>query len=277
MRCRLLVILLLLPFCGFSQYRKKWPALFDEGSQFPRSGWLFGPGVTAAWPFPGSSPSADILLNSLRVGTKPGVYAEIGRFHVVPSGLVFNNLDYSVAFRQIQYRQEAEGTFTGSRPDSSGLNAFSDKAFLKTNHFSVNFNLNSVIRFSAYQWIQPSIGIHAGFPLGERFVSAYDTALTHYSRPANKTAFMLHVKLAYGAKLTSELFIVPGIELGLWNLADLPEMKAKQKVFFSDYIPVVFSLKFLLHRPLNLKPCDVDIEEPDLSDTRRKKKKVRLF
>lgn len=272
---RKLVVFLFIFACigAEAQYKKAFEDLFQQTSGWPMSGWVFGAGATYTLPVNKLQHNYTMTpgnLGDLKTYSFPGIYAEIGRFHLVPSGIIFNNLDYTVAFKQINYRQQ----FT---PTNTVANYTADKAQWQDNNISVNFNLNSVIQFADYQWIQPSLGIHGDYRLGGKTSYSSDSINYPYTIPDNKLNVQLHAKLAYGAKLTSELFIVPSIEIGLWRLDNLTQLRIPRTVFNSNYTPVIFCIKFLLHRPFNLKPCDIEVEDVDLSNTKRSKKKPKLF
>lgn len=257
-----------------AQYKKVYEDLFQQTSGWPMSGWLAGIGAT--YTLPANKLQHNYRINSTVSGdfktySFPGIYAELGRFHLVPAGIIFNNIDYSVAFKQMHYRQNFSGTSS-----ATGL-AVIDKASWEDQNAALNFNLNSVIQIGDFQWIQPTLGIHGDYRFGGKQIFSSDSASFQYVLPGEKLNVQLHAKIAYGLKLTSELFIVPSLEIGLWRLNNLTELRIPKTVFNSNYTPVIFCVKFLLHRPFNLKPCKINVEEVDLSKTKRRKKKVRLF
>ncbi len=255
------------------QMKRAFADLFQQTPGWPKSGWLAGIGAT--YTLPVNKKQADFTLPSGAVGamktySSAGLYAELGRWHLVPSGLVFNNLDYSVAYKQMNYNQD----FTGTAVNGTAL---SDKAKWTDQNVSFNFNLNSVIQISSVDWIMPSLGIHGDYRFGGNSSYSSDTLNYYYNIPSNKVNIQLHAKIAYGLKLTTELFVVPSIEIGLWRLKDLNHLRIPTDIFNSHYTPVIFCAKFLLHRPFNLKPCDIKVEEVDLSKTKRSKRKPKLF
>ncbi|MES2630171.1 MAG: hypothetical protein V4616_14505 [Bacteroidota bacterium] len=273
MRKLIPALLALLSLQATAQYKKAFEDLFQQTPGWPRSGWLAGVGATYTFPVNRKLNDAELLSGakgSLKTYSAPGIYAELGRWHLVPSGIVFNNLDYSVAYKEINYRQEFTGT------DRNGA-VLTDKAAWQDQNLSVNFNLNSVIQFADYQWLMPSLGIHGDYRLGGKRSYSPDSANFNYVLPNQKLDVGLHVKIAYGLKLTSELFIVPSFQFDLLRLNDLNNLRMPKQVFNSNYTPVIFSLKFLLHRTFNLKPCNIQVEEVDLSKTKRSKKKVKMF
>lgn len=264
--------LLCFSLSSMAQMTTAFPDLFQQTAGWPRSGWVAGVGAT--YTLPVNQRLTDTTFGNIhgnrRVYSAPGIYAELGRFHLLPRGIIFNNLDYTIAYKEMNYRQEADGyTLT----DSSYYT--SDKASWKDRNISVSFNLNSIIQFADYQWIQPSLGIHGNYRLGGP--TSYSSDPNFQYNVPDKINVQLHAKLAYGLKLTSELFIVPSIEIGLWRLNDLNKWKIPVHVFNSGYCPVIFSLKFLLHRPISMRPCDIKPEVIDLTKTKRSRKKPKLF
>ncbi len=270
---RLLLFLLL--FCSvsvFGQYKRHFADLFSQTAGWTKSGWLGAIGATYTLPvnrlLTKQQPNAN-LSGSIKTFSFPGIYAEIGRFHLVPAGIIFNNIDYSIAFKQMNYRQNFDGTL------ASGT-AVSDKAEWEDQNATINLNFNSIIQFADFQWIQPTLGIHGDYRFGGKRSYSGDS-LMGYTLTREDFTLQIHAKLAYGAKLTSELFIVPSIEIGLWQLNNLNNLRIPKTVFYSNYTPIIFTIKFLLHRPLSMKPCDIEVEEVDLSNTKRSKKKPKLF
>jgi len=245
--------------------------LFSEAPGWPKSGWLAAIGATYTLPvnrlLTNQAPNS-YVNGSYKTFSFPGIYAELGRFHVVPAGIIFNNIDYSLAFKQMHYRQNFDG--------KAGGVAVVDEARREDQNITLNLNFNAVIQFSDWQWIQPSLGIHGDYRTGGKKSYSADSLMA-YSLPKEDFVLQGHAKLAYGAKLTQELFIVPSLEIALWRFNDLNNLTIPRRTFYSSYTPVIFSIKFLLHRPLSLKPCNVEVEEVDLTNTKRKKKKPKLF
>lgn len=271
MRKPFVLFCLLVSVMAQAQMKHAFADLFQQTPGWPKSGWLAGIGASYTLP---PNKAMDITLRSgaagqLKTFSFPGIYAELGRWHLVPSGIIFNNLDYSVAYKELNYRQDFSGMM--------GSTAVVDKAKLNEQNVSVNFNLNSVIQLSSIDWIMPSIGIHGDYRFGGSSTYSMDSTVFNYTIPSEKLNVQLHAKLAYGLKLTTELFIVPSLEIGLWRLNDLNNLRIPKTVFNSNYTPVIFCIKFLLHRPFNLKPCNIKPEEVDLSKTKRSKKKVKMF
>ncbi len=278
---KLFTLLFLVVFLKLqAQYKPSYYQIFDDGPGWPNSGWLASIGATYLWT-PKQDSSQKIYSPQFTAGisnrSNPGIALEIGRFHIIPAGIICNNIDYSLGYKFFNYQERINGTFTptdGTTPIDLLENA------KRTSHeVNLNLNFNAVIQIGDYKWIQPTLGIHADYRVAQKFSFASDTANKGFNIPANNLNVQLHAKLAYGYKLNSELFIVPSLEVGLWNLNDLNQPKLKTPLFHKQYIPVILSVKFLLQRPASLKKCSIpdDLEDIDLSKAKRSKKKVRLF
>ena len=254
--------------------------LFDDSPGYPMSGYLFSIGPTYL-----ATPPKDTSLQffstnyaaRIRNQSTPGIAVEIGRFHIIPAGIFFNNIDYSLGYKFFNYTERNEAQF--SPPDGSSIQNDLYNAKAKLHAVNLNLNFNAVLQISDYSWLQPTLGIHADYWFAQNYNFGTDTLLRAFTLPSSKLAVQIHAKFAYGYKLTQELFIVPGIEIGLWSLNDLNKPQLKTPLFHKAYIPLIFSIKLLLHRPLNMKNCSIpdDLEDIDLEKKRRSKKKVRLF
>lgn len=256
-----------------AQTKRYYKTLFSDSPGWTKSGWVGSVGSTYALIHQKSDQPRPInsqLTSVVDPYVNPGFFAELGRFTMIPAGIVFHQMDYTVSYKTVNYRQNL------IQPGSNPI-AYDDKASFKGSYIGLNLNFNTILQLSDYLWLQPGLGLHVDHPLQQRVTTGLSPEASNYVYPSNQTAVRGHAKFAVGYKLTSELFIVPSLEIALWRFNELTNPRIPDRIFLQQWTPMVFAVKFLLHRPLSLKPCKIEVEEVDLTKTKRKKKKVRLF
>ena len=280
-----LFVLLLSSLSVFSQNGRYQQPLFQEGGAWPNSGWLFSAGVTYPLGLSEDTYSETILENtapndtSFSAFANPagqfGIGAEIGRFHRIIGGLVFHQFDYSIGFRQFKYGQDNQGFLKNAlNGDTLQTEIYSTKHY--QNNLSLNLNFNTIFRISAGTFFMTSIGASASYDLAPSASYSTEQNLDNFREPTPWNGYVV-AKLGFGMRLNPELFFIPTLEVYPLhvNNMDLSCLKWGAHNLNSQYLPLVLSFKFLLHRPINFLPCTT-VEEADLNK-KRHKKKVKLF
>jgi hypothetical protein len=263
--------------CGDAQY---WDNLFEEGSAWTSSGWVASAGV--AMPFSQTKASnQEVQIGDSvfdfnyegKLGIGPSL--EIGRFTLINGGLVFHLFEYTLAYRYFRYSQKT----SAAGADKAG------NVFLNTggytsrdfrNEVSFNLNFNSVFRITERSFIMTSLGGNIGYNIGGNQSFGQEQVLPNY-KALNTWNGYITGEIGFGRKISPELFIIPSVELYAFNFDNVTDPILGDQVMNSRYLPVIFQVKVLLHRPLNMAPCSVVDDDINLHKDKRKKKKVKLF
>lgn len=281
----LTLLLTILSIGSYAQYDRIFEPLFEERPGYPKSGWIVGLGATYNIT---TTDERDVLLKdtpdslfygSYRSSSLPGLYAEVGRFTNFREGIIFNQIDYGVNFKQMIHHQE----FAGYLKSPSDLNAdsivFNDpEAKYNDLNIGVHFNASRFIQLSDYHFIMPSIGIHGDFRVGGKKSYELFEEVAAYRFPEKNLQIALHAKLAWGVKLTRETFLVPSIEVQLNKLFVEEENKGIGVDYFhSSYNPIIFAVKYYIHRPQRRNDCAEFDNRVNLERKRRRKTGRQMF
>jgi hypothetical protein len=277
MRKVFLMCFLFSAFCVKAQY---WGNLFEEGSAWANSGWVASGGV--AMPFSQTKAAnqevqiGDSLFDfnyDGKLGIGPSL--EIGRFTLINGGLVFHLFEYTVAYRHFQYSQETSAA-GADNADNVFLNTGDYTSRDVRNEVSFNLNFNSIFRITERSFIMTSLGGNISYNIGGNQIFGKEQVLPNY-KALNTWNGYITGEIGFGRKITQELFVIPSVELYAFNFDNVTDPILGNHVMNSRYLPVVFQVKVLLHRSLNMAPCSVVEDDINLHKDKRKKRKVKLF
>ena len=270
-----------------AQKKYKWP-VFEETPGYPKSGWVIAPLLTNVFGNR-TEPYSVLAVDSLNTVQHNGkIYGrselgyglEVGRFHLIPAGIIFNNLDYTLSYRQFIYGQRFDGTETITPLDqSSGPVEDKQKTSFayKQHNVSFNINFNAVIPFNGLQFLYPTLGARMDYDVNNQEIES-EASNYFYGKSPDKLNAWVYAKVGFGMKFGKNWFFVPTVEYSWLHLNDLNKLKSFVPVYNTGYHPVTVSLKLLWHKPKKIEGCDIKPSEVDLENTKRKKKgKVRLF
>lgn len=282
-----ILVLLFFSVQLMAQKKYKWP-VFEETPGYPKSGWVISPLLTHVF---GNKvdPFQALAVDSINTIQHAGnIYArsglglglEVGRFHIIPAGIIFNNLDYTLSYRQFVFGQRFEGTETLTPLDQNS-GAIEDKQkttfAYKQHNVSFNINFNAVIPFSGLHFLYPSLGARMDYDVNNQKIEP-DAQHNFYGQSPDKLNAWVYAKVGFGMKFGQNWFFVPTLEYSWLHLNDLNHVKSFVPVYNTAHHPITVSLKLLWHKPKKLKGCDIKPSEVDLENTKRKNKgKVRLF
>ncbi len=285
---RLLLTSLLLTCFALSilaQKKHKWP-VFEETPGYPQSGWVISPLLTNVFgsktdPF--SVTATDTLGQmithdgNMYTRSELGLGLEVGRFHIIPAGIIFNNLDYTLSYRQFIFGQRFEGNETTTSIQNGVFQDKTKKTFAyKQHNISVNINFNAVVPFNGLRFLYPTLGARMDYDVGNQELE-YQASEYFYAHQPEKLNAWIYAKVGFGMKFGTNWFFVPTVEYSWLHLNDMNSIKSFVPVYNTGQHPVTVSLKLLWHKPKRLKGCDIKPDEVDLEKTKRKKGKVRLF
>lgn len=282
-------ILLLLTLCiGFAaqaQYNPYLDPIFEQRIGYPKHGWIFGVGATWGYTstqetdFQLKADTDSIFFGDFTNSTFIGPYLEAGKFHIFPGGIIINNMDYTVAFKQLRFYEEFEGkNYPPDNPNGvPELIRDRDARYIE-NNVTVNLNFNRLIQLGNRSFLMPGIGINGDLKVGENRDYELQDDVAGYIFPKTALRASFHARLSYGFKLNRETFLVPSIEVQLHELTSNDQFEIKRRYFHGEYIPIILSCRLLLHKPISQVACSsLNDQANNLSRTKRKKKSRRMF
>lgn len=209
--------------------RSAFPDLFE----YRKSGFHFAPGLTRTFPIPGEESITMDDGNQLNLDPKGKLkfYAEVGMFHILEYGTIIKYWDWGVAWK---WTQGVENYNINGGPNSSG--SWSD------NNVSAFINFNNKIDLGAV-FLQNTLGANFDYVFSRNITasSGFNDTLPGKFLP------QIHYKLGFGFRATKKLLCIPTLEVPLVNF--MPFWKPNMTYFNSDYLPVIFTLRFMLIRP----------------------------
>jgi hypothetical protein len=262
------VLLLTLPVMAQRKgYGKKKPVSFQKhynevlpkAPQYKLSGWHFAPGATyMLTPFVYQNrvfDETDVSRFDARargIG-KPGLYAEVGRYRMLPYLPFFEYLDYSISYKSLRGSERANGQYV-SVPAEAPLSPLEQTEGDFGFHYAeLNVNLNHIWRISKYNFIQHSIGVNGGYAFLANQGGATVSPVTQLN-PGRINA-QLHYKLGWGIKMRGNWLLIPSIETPILNVWPFENGRSSMGFFASRYRPLIFSLRFFFMRPANTMDC----------------------
>lgn len=255
---RFLIIFILLVFTNqcFSQESKrerkrrtgrKSTELVDFSGRYKLSGWHFAPGVD--YTLTRFTNEEETLLernDTLYTGTfdpggKFGLYFEVGRYHLFKYGVLFNYLDYSLAYKAIKGTEEFTGNMVIESTGSS-LGVTEGSGVFKHKYLLGNVNVNNIIPLGSYTFLQNSIGLNIDFRFSDK--RPYDgSTFAHQQADPSRLLAQLHYKFGFGYKINEKWFIIPTLETPILNLFQWDKFKSTDPMFSSRYRPIILTIR----------------------------------
>jgi hypothetical protein len=240
-------------------YQRHYNEILPKAPQFKPNGWIFAPGATymltpflyqkSTYPV---SDSSEYIARARGLG-KPGIYAEIGRYRMLPYGRLFKYFDYGVSYTGLRGSERSNGQLE-SIPEGNNLGSLTQAQGTYGFHYAQSFfNLNNVWRISKYNFVQQSIGLNAGYAFLANQGGATVAPIATLN-PGRVNA-QLHYKIGYGIKMRGNWLIIPSIETPVLNLWKWENGRSSMAFFASRYRPIMFSLRIFLMRPSNTMDC----------------------
>lgn len=284
MKRLLAIVLLFTAVCAKAQYDRVFTPLFEERPGYPNTGWIVGLGAT----YNLNNTNEDNLLlkqssdslfyGDIKSSSFVGIYGEVGRFHYYRNAVIINNIDYGLAFKQLKHFQELDAYLLSPQdPSADTLRFFDQDAKYNDLNITAHFNFNRIFQMSNYSFIMPGFGVHGDFRFGGKKSFELEQDVANYQFPEKNFKVAVHAKLAFGFKLTRETFLVPSVEIQLYDFSNLDSIGIGRKYFHSNYNPIIFAVKYYIHRPLRRNSCAEFDNRVNLDRKRRRKKGVRMF
>lgn len=278
-----LVLLFSVVFAN-AQFDRIFSPLFEERPGYPNSGWIVGLGATYNLNNTDEKSvllkqSADSLFyGDIKSSSFLGIYGEVGRFHYFRNAKIINNIDYGLAFKQLKHYQDLDAFLLSPQDQQADTLFFKDEdARYNDNNITAHLNFNRIFQLSNYSFIMPGFGVHGDFRFGGRKSYELDDDVAAYQFPDKNFKVAVHAKLAFGFKLTRETFLVPSVEIQLYDFSNLDSIGIGRTYFHSNYNPIIVAVKYYIHRPNRRNSCAEFDNRVNLDRKRKRKKGVRMF
>ncbi len=234
-------------------------ALVPFDGRVKLSGWYIGPGLSYTFTRPFNT-EEDIFKGNdtlYRATTDPsgrvGLYFEAGRYHIFRYGVLFNYIDYGLAFKQIRGRESYTGRVM-AESNSALLLRTEGEGTYSHSFVTAHLNFNNIIQLGDYSFLQSTLGLNLDYRVISGQSYSHNSALGALHTPYNPSAFMaqLHFKLGFGYKLSDHLFVIPALETPILSFYEWENGRSSYPMFGSRYRPVFLSLRFAwLRKPKN--------------------------
>lgn len=261
-------LMILSPVFGQHTYkRKNFPLVDLSNGPYKLSGWHIAPG--ASYTLTRFANREQTLYNyndtSYKVTFDPagrlGLYLEAGRFHIFRYGVLFNYMDYSLAFKQIRGKESFTGALLQESSSSTLLTTEGNGSFSHS-FVTGNFNLNNIWQINDLEFIQQSIGLNLDYRIINGGGQSGNTLLQSPAMPGRFLA-QLHYKIGYGIKWTDRFFVIPTLETPILSFATWDNGRSTYNVFSSRYRPIYLTIRFawLRKRSNDCPPVDINPED----------------
>ncbi|MDA9266864.1 hypothetical protein N9P66_00680 [Salibacteraceae bacterium] len=240
-------------------FQKHYNEILPKAPQYKMSGWFFAPGATYMMtPFIYQNRTFDETSTQkfdarARGLGRPGIYAEVGSYKMLPYWKFFKFMDYGVSYKGLRGNEKANGQYV-SLPSETPIPTLEETEGTFGFHYAEAFvNFNHIWRISKYNFIQHSLGANAGYAF---MANQGGTSLSPvgYENPG-RIAAQLHYKLGFGIKMRGDWLIIPALETPILNAWPFESGRSSYGFFSSRYRPIIFSIRIMLMRPANTLDC----------------------
>ena len=219
-----------------------YPNPFD----FRPSGWLFDAGITGT--FSTSQNKSSIIGDStLTAGgqIRPGVALNVGRYQSLKKGhKIIKYIDYNLGYKML-WNNETQN-ITVNNQDVVYNNTLDNTA----HYINANFNLNNIISFTDYLFLQNSLGINADY----RFANSLDGNGMNGSIQPDAFVVQAHYKLGFGIMIDNNIALIPYAEIPVFNITPSQQNFSQLDYFNQSYQSFIIGARLMLFR-LGQKEC----------------------
>ncbi len=265
---------------AFAQRRNNRPVrgkVFPDTRYVKPTGFYFAPGVTymmsSFWRKKdlGSTETEDAVFQAeARPFGSPGLFAEVGRYHILERWIYFEYLDYGIAYKSLR-GTEAYDVTTLQKPDLTEDGTARTVGRFGDHFISGQFNLNHVFSITGSHMVQNTIGVNADYAfMANRLPGSVEQAAGGF--PPRFQAGV-HYKIGYGLKVSEKLLLIPSLETPILNVVQFESGRSSLKYFNSRYRPIIFSIRALIFRKQGLEACPPVFNPADPQELQNKWKK----
>ncbi len=220
-----------------------YPNPFD----FRKSGWLFDAGVTGTTPIQNNTSPLIIGDSSVSFSgqIRPGIQLNIGRYLSLKKGhKLVKYLDYTLGYKMLWNSEQQELTLNSSDViQKSNLDNVA-------HYIHTNFNLNNIISFSDYLFLQNSLGINADY----RFANTQKGEGINQNTQPDAFIFQAHYKLGLGIMIQNNIALIPYIEVPIFNITPTQKEFSQLDYFNGSNQSFILGARLILFR-LGQKDC----------------------
>lgn len=239
-------------------FQKHYNEVLPHSPQYKMSGWLFAPGAT--YSLTRFVPRNETLIENsaqrydarfVPLG-RPGLYAEIGRYRMLPYSRLFKYFDYGISYKGLRGREKSTGELL-TVPNEAVISTDEAEGTFGYHYAEAFINFNHIWRVGKYNFIQHSLGANAGYAF-IRNLNGGSVPNTTVESPGSFST-QLHYKLGYGIKMRGNWLIIPAVETPIMNLLPFEPLRSSYGFFTSRYRPLIFSVRIFFMRPSNTMDC----------------------
>lgn len=219
-----------------------YPNPFD----FRSSGWLFDAGITGTTTLENNpnSISGDTSI-SFTGKIRPGIQLNIGRYLSLKKGhKLIKYVDYNLGYKMLWNTEQQELTVNAQDiVQNSNLDNVAHYA-------NLNLNVNNIISFSDYLFLQNSLGINADY----RFATNTKGQGLHQNIQPDAFILQAHYKLGLGIMIDNNIALIPYIEIPIFNISPRQKEFSQLDYFNGSYQSFIVGVRLMLFR-LGQKDC----------------------
>tara|TARA_R110002050_G_C8961107_1_gene514324 strand:+ start:5332 stop:6156 length:825 start_codon:yes stop_codon:yes gene_type:complete len=219
---------------------------FPNPFDFRPDGWLFEAALNGTTSLKGEvvATYGDTTLTTS--GTlRPGLSFGAGRYHSMKKGhKIVKYIDYNLGYKLLWNSENQKRDLASTNTSES---------FTNTNysHYAnANFNLNNLISFSDYLFLQNTLGVNVDY----RFASARSGNGTNAQIAPPNFVVQLHYKLALGFMFDNDKAIIPYLEVPVFNITPTQKNFSQLDYFNGSYQTFIVGVRVMLFR-LGQKEC----------------------
>lgn len=208
-----------------------------------------------------------VLQPAVRPFGSPGIFAEVGRYHMLERWLYFEYLDYSLAYKSLRGTETYEVT-TFEKPNLTDLGTSRVVGRFGDHFVSGNLNLTNVFSISSRYMVANTVGLHADYAVLSNRLPGSVNQLSGGFPPRFLAGF--HYKIGFGLKFSSKLMIIPSLETPVLNIVQFESGRSSLGYFNSRYRPLILSIRFMFLREQGLESCPPVFNPADPSKIQEK-------
>ena len=220
-----------------------YPNPFD----FRPSGWLFDAGLTGT--FANNNKNQNLVIGdstlSVNGPIRPGIALNAGRYHSLKKGhKLIKYIDYTLGYKLL-WNTEAQVIMINNQ------NVVYENTLDNAAHYlNANFNLNNVISFNDYTFLQNTIGVNADYRFAKNLTG---TGVNQTIEPSNFVV-QVHYKLGLGFMIDNDKALIPYVEIPVFNITPSQKNPSQLDYFNQSYQTFIVGARLMLFR-LGQKDC----------------------
>jgi hypothetical protein len=235
-------IFILPSFAQFNRYggKKKPQKMGAFIKPLNNTGWYFAPGVTTTpkldfFEYEPTLSEAGLTASNLNHQARTGLYLEVGRFKLLSTKSILSYIDYGLAYKFLRSGQTYELPI-------SNINFQQD---FERHAALVHFNANNVLAMNKNFFFQNTLGVNVDYAFSQKLETTDVSRFTStYQEEPTKLWAQLHYKFGLGFRVSNMWYMIPSVEIPIFNGWKWEDGRSTFGAFNSRYRPVIISVRF---------------------------------